>query len=49
MLDVDDGDTNKRLVGDDDGRSGDTFPVSLSLDVEDGGVGGSGNPINTKQ
>ncbi len=39
---------NNRLAGDDDGRSGDTFPVSLSLDVEDGGVGGSENPADKK-
>lgn len=44
LLAVDD--KNNRLAGDEDGRSGDTFPVSLSLDVEDGGVGGSENPEN---
>lgn len=47
MLDADE-DKNKRLAGDEDGRSGDTLPVSLSLDVEDGGVGGSKNPIKMK-
>lgn len=47
---VDDADKNNRLDGDDDGRSGETLPVSLSLDVEDGGVGGSENPgEKTKQ
>lgn len=46
LLAVDD--KNNRLAGDEDGRSGDTFPVSLSLDVEDGGVGGSENPENKK-
>lgn len=49
MLDVDDDDRNSLLVGDEDGRSGDTLPVSLSLEVEDGGVGGSVNPIESKR
>lgn len=40
-------DRNNRLAGEHDGRSGDTLPASLSLDVEDGGVGGSENPIST--
>lgn len=48
MLDVEE-DKNNLLAGDEDGRSGDTLPVSLSLDVEDGGVGGSENPITEKR
>jgi len=51
--DVDDAeatdDRNSRRVGDDRWWcSGDTFPPSLSLDVDDGGVGGSVNPAEPK-
>mgnify|MGYP006965720170 CR=1 FL=1 len=48
MLDVDEDDKNNLLVGDEDGRSGDTLPVSLSLEAEEGGVGGR-YPITLKQ
>lgn len=41
--DVDDDDRNNRRVGD-DRWCGDTLPPSLSLDVDDGGVGGSVKP-----
>lgn len=42
-------DRNSRRVGDDRWWcSGDTFPPSLSLDVDDGGVGGSVNPVERK-
>lgn len=41
-------DRNKRRVGD-DRWCGDTLPPSLSLDVDEGGVGGSEKPIKGQQ
>jgi hypothetical protein len=47
VADDEDDDRNNRRVGD-DRWCGDTLPPSLSLDVDEGGVGGSEKPTEGK-